>query len=377
MEIYTVRPGETPSSVARRFGRRTEELISLNQLEDPVRLTAGLPLVIPGETLPGRSLEVSAVAPAAAPGALWEALLPGLSFACPFCRRVAGGVLLPGEDGAGRLVREAARFGTAVLLTAANLDEAGGWSAAAAHEALAQDAARRRLLESVLLALEESGCAGLYLSFCGLYPFDRENYNEFLRLAAPALHSAGRYLVTALAPAGEGERESLLCAGHDYAVHGALADRVTLLAYDWGHALSPPMAVSPLDRVRALLDDALQEIPAGKLWLALGQSGYDWALPWRIGDRAAPLPNARAAPLAVAARAEVRRDALSQCSSFLYADPEGRRHIVWYDGPESLLARLRLTEEAGLAGVSLICSARLWRPGQALLRSCFAAEKPL
>lgn len=375
MEIYTVRPGDSPDSVARRFGRKTEELLHANQLADPRRLTKGLPLVLPGPgEAPGRALEISAVLDPSAPAGVLAELLPGLSFVCPFCRRVGAEGLLA-EPGDGRILAMAAESGALPLLTVANLNEAGGYDAGSAHKALGSESAREALLESLLAAVEQ-GYAGVYLSFCGLYPFDRDNYSAFLAQAAPALHERGRYLITAAAPREEG-REELFSAAHDYRAHGQYADRVTLLAYDWGHVSGPPQAVSPLDRVRRLLDYAAGELPLGKVWLAFPMSGYDWYLPWHIGDRASPIANARAANLAVAAGAEVKQDALSRGSWFLYTDPDSRRHVIWYDGPGSVAARLRLVEEYGLAGISLVAGARLWRPALCLLQSRFSPEKLL
>ena len=38
MEIYTVRPGDSLWSIARRYGTDAEELARINQLNDPSRL---------------------------------------------------------------------------------------------------------------------------------------------------------------------------------------------------------------------------------------------------------------------------------------------------------------------------------------------------
>lgn len=376
MKIWIARPGDTLPAAARRLGLPAEELARLNQLEDPVRLTGGLALAVPeaGEA-PRRSLELSAVEELNAPVSALEELAPALSWLCLFCRTAAEGLLSPPAPAERRLLGRARELGLPVMLTLANLDGEGNYSAALAHSLLGTESARRLLLEKLLEALEESGCAGLYLSFCCLHPFDRDSYNAFLRLAAPALHDRGRYLITALAPKEDDSERSLQSSAHDYAVHGACADRVILLAYDWGYAYSAPQAVSPADRIRAVLDYAAGKLPPGKLSLAVSGRGYSWGLPWRLGDRAQALSHRAAAGLAVAAQAEIRLDKASRCSSFRYTDPSGRRREVWFEDLRSLEARLELVEDYGLAGLCLLGGSRPDRAALAYLRSRYIPER--
>lgn len=363
MKIITARAGDSPGSLERRWGLRAGELVRLNGLSDPRRLTEGLALAVPepGET-PDQSFEIGAVAESGLPDTLAEELLGELSYFCPFCRCPSPEGDLRPEEGSGPA--QAAKAGVPAMLTVANLEE-GGYSAALAHALLATDRSRRRLLESLLTALKEGGYSGVYLSFCYLHPFDRENYNAFLRLAAPLLHSSGLYLMTALAPKEDDSERSMLCSAHDYALHGQLADRCLLLAYDWGYAYSAPQAVSPLDRIRSVLDYAAGKLPLGKLSLGVSGRGYSWPLPWRLGTRAEALSRAAAEDLAVSAGAEIRLDPLTGSSSFTCSDALGGRRRIWFEDLRSLKERISLAEEYGLAGLSLICGRR---PDLAALR---------
>lgn len=370
MKLYTVRPGETPASVARRFGVETGELLRLNQLRDPCRLTAGLALILPeGEDAPRKTLELSAVAELSAPAMLWEELLPALSWVCPFCRRPTPEGLPGPTEAERRLLALAGEAGAAPLLTLANLDGEGHASAALAHSLLGAAPARQKLLDQVLRALEEGPYRGLHLHFCCLHPFDRENYNAFLRLAAPALHAGGWYLSTALAPKADDGERSLFSSAHDYAVHGQTADRVILLACDWGTATGAPQPVSPLHRIREVLDYAAGKLPLGKLSLALSGQGRSWELPWRLGGRSLTLSNAAAANLAVADGAEIKLDPLSRNSYFLCAGPENRRRMVWFEDARGVAAKLRLAEDYGLAGLCFLGGSRPDRTALAYVRS--------
>ncbi|MCC5805037.1 MAG: LysM peptidoglycan-binding domain-containing protein [Opitutales bacterium] len=67
---YTVRSGDTPITIARRFGVEPDELMRANNISDPRRLFVGRELVIPGGgTAPARTAQVRAPAPAPEPRA--------------------------------------------------------------------------------------------------------------------------------------------------------------------------------------------------------------------------------------------------------------------------------------------------------------------
>lgn len=222
--------------------------------------------------------------------------------------------------------------------------------------------------------MEHGAYRGVLLNLSYLYPFDRENYNELLRLLSKALHEKGCYLFTALAPREEDSSESLLCAAHDYSAHGLYADRVVLLTFDWGYAGSAPQAVSPINRVRRVLSYAAGKLPAGKTLLGFSGMGYSWNLPWRQGEHASPISHASAVNLAVSTGAEIKFDSAFQASFFTYADSAGQRHVVWFEDVRSVQARLRLVDEYGLAGICHWASNRLHRPALRLIQSRYGAE---
>ena len=58
---------------------------------------------------------------------------------------------------------------------------------------------------------------------------------------------------------------------------------VVLMTYEWGYTYSPPMAVSPLNQVRQVVEYAVTEIPPEKILLGQNLYGYDWTLPFVEG----------------------------------------------------------------------------------------------
>ena len=77
------------------------------------------------------------------------------------------------------------------------------------------------------------------------------------------------------------------------------------------------MAVAPLPNVRAVLDYAVTEIPAGKIFLGIPNYGYDWPLPFvRGATRAQSISNQRAIELALEHEIAIQFDETAQAPFF-------------------------------------------------------------
>ena len=112
------------------------------------------------------------------------------------------------------------------------------------------------------------------------------------------------------------------------------------------------MAVAPLRNVRQVLDYAVTEMPPEKIFLGIPNYGYDWALPFRQGNKATSISNQYAVELAARHYAAIRFDEKAQSPWFRYVDGTGQEHEVWFEDARSIRAKLALTQEYGLHGVS-------------------------
>ena len=377
MDIVIVKPGDTLYAIARRAGTTAEDLASINQLNDPSRLVPNMALLVPGPERPGRQeILVNAYAYPNISDATLKETLPYLSFLCPFSNRLTlGGELVAIDDG--RLVEAALAQNAAPFLTVTNLSESGGFSSDIAHAVFTDQAVQDAAVENIFAALSRRRYAGVNLNIEYVYPFDRESYNQFLRRLSGLLHERGWYLTTAIAPKESADQEGLLYTAHDYAAHGRWADWVVLMTYEWGYTYSAPQAVSPVNRIRRVLDYAVTQMPVGSILLGLSNYGYRWRLPWRQGDAAAVISNAAAQNLAVSVGAELRYDTTAQAPWFTYTDASGQRSAVWYEDVRSVQARLDLVREYGLAGVSWWTVNSLFRAGLRLQADNFNAMKIL
>lgn len=111
------------------------------------------------------------------------------------------------------------------------------------------------------------------------------------------------------------------------------------------------MAVAPLPNVRQVVEYALTEIPAEKIWLGVPNYGYDWPLPFVQGEtRATSISNQYAVSLALRYGAEIQYSEYAQAPFFHYMDQSGIEHEVWFEDARSIRAKLSLIPEYGLNG---------------------------
>ena len=374
MRIFVVKRGDTLYSIAKKFGVTTERLSYINALSDPNRLTVGQTLVIPGDSSPQGEIEVNGYAYPNISDAVLNEALPYMTFLCPFSWQMdASGGITPIDDK--RMISRAYETATAPMLTLTNISPSGGFSSDIAHAIFTDEAVQATLIENILAALRSRGYYGVNLNIEYVYPFDREGYNAFLRRLSETLHPKGYYLSSAIAPKTSDEQYGLLYTAHDYEAHGKYCDRVIIMTYEWGYTYSAPQAVSPVNRIRSVLDYAVTKIPSGKILLGFSNYGYNWTLPWQQGKAAEVISNTAAANLAAANFAQIRFDEKAQAPFFNYTDPSGVRHEVWFEDARSVRARLALVSEYGLAGISYWTINYANRAGFAVLESMYGTQK--
>ena len=377
MEIYIVRPGDSLWSIASRYGTSARQLANLNQLNDPSRIVPKLAILVPSANETYRpAIEVNGYAYPNISQSVLQETLPYLSYLCPFSYHMtAAGELIPISDSA--MVEAARANSVAPLLTITNLGESGGFSGDIAHAVFTDQQVQDRIFENMLAVLRQKPYYGVNFNIEYVYPYDRDSYSQFLRRASETLHAMGYSVSTAIAPKESDTQEGILYTAHDYAAHGEYADRVIIMTYEWGYTYSAPQAVSPVNRIRRVLEYAVTKIPAGKILMGFSNYGYSWKLPWRQGDAAKVISNSAAMNLAVSVGADIKFDQNAQAPFFTYTDSAGQRHIVWFEDVRSVQARLQLVAEFGLAGISYWTINQLFRPGLAVLQSMYSVEKLL
>lgn len=351
MTIHVIRPGDNIYAVAQRYGVPPQQIIDENEITSPQSLAVGEAIVIPTPPEKRRAIDVNGYAYPFISSYVLNATLPYLTYLSAFSYEVRpDGSLVPIPD---EQVTQTARFrGVAPLMVISNIGEDGTFDSDLAHGILASPDIQEVLLGNVVELLAARNYYGLDVDFEYIRAQDRENYNNFLRLAAGRLHALGYMLSTALAPKTSDNMRGTLYEGHDYATQGEIVDHITLMTYEYGYTYGPPQAVAPINQVEPVIRYAASVIPPQKLWMGIPNYGYDWTLPYTPGTAAQSLSNTGAVELARRVGAAIRYDTAAQAPYFNYYDEQGRQHVVWFEDARSIKAKLDLMERYGLAGVS-------------------------
>lgn len=374
---YIIKSGDSMYSIARNFGISLNELMNANPtVRDPSSVAPGQTIIIPREAPKLGTIYVNGyVLPGIRPNVL-EATLPYLTFLSIFSYEVkADGSLIPIEDTP--LIEAARKANVAPMMVITNIVEGEGFSSDLVHTILTNDSLQNTLLDNVERVLRNKNYFGLDIDFEYVYPYDRENYNNFLRKVSARLRPQGYTLTTALAPKLSADQPGTLYEAHDYPVHGALVDHVILMTYEWGYTYGPSQAVAPINQVEKVLDYAVTAIPSDKILMGMPNYGYDWTLPFVEGSAAKSINNVGAVSQARSVGAKILYDTKSQAPYYNYYGSDGKRHEVWFDDARSIEARLGLVDEYNLGGVSYWTINRFFPQNWVVLSSMYDVRKLL
>ncbi len=423
MVIHVVQPGDSLYRIAQMHGVPLQFLIQQNELHEPYRLTPGQTIVVPqptqtytvkrGDTLgdiaarngttvlalwqnnpqlggtdriyPGQSLVLSygpklgtfAVNGYAYPNIDLRVLrktLPYLTYLSVFSYGFDRmGRILP--QNADLLTRMARQYGVRPLLVLTTLGEDGQFSGERAHQLFQDQAARGALIENLAQTIASQGFAGVDIDFEYIPPEDAAAYAAFVRDVRARIEPPGYTVLVALAPKTSAEQRGLLYEAHDYRALGEAANNVLLMTYEWGYALSEPMAVAPIDKVEQVVRFATSAIPPDKIFLGIPNYGYDWTLPYVRGQsRARTVGNVQAVEQAVQVGAPIQYDETAQSPHYNYWRDRAE-HEVWFEDARSIRAKLALAGEYRLRGVSIWNIMRYFPQLWLVLNNLYEIEK--
>lgn len=135
------------------------------------------------------------------------------------------------------------------------------------------------------------------------------------------------------------------------------------------------MAVSPIGPVRKVLEYAISEIPSQKVMMGQNLYGYDWTLPYKVGNPFARAISAQAAvQLAIDRNAAIEYDEVAQAPFFNYWR-DGKEHEVWFEDARSIQAKFNLLKELNLLGISYWHSGFNFPQNWYLLNDMFRIKK--
>lgn len=402
MVIHVVQPGESLYRISQRYNVPLQYIIQQNELQNPNKLTPGQTIVVPQPTETytvkrGDTLGNIAADNGTTVMKLWQdnpqlggtdRIFPGQQLVLQFKQPKLGTFAVNGYaypnvdlrvlrktlpyltylsifsfsfDASGRIIpqnvdlltRMARQYQVKPLLVLTTLGEDGQFSSERAHTLLLNPALRSTLIESLTQFLKGHGFAGVDVDFEYIPPEDAEAYATLIRELRTRLNTEGLTVMTALAPKTSADQPGLLYEAHDYKALGEASNNVLLMTYEWGYALSAPMAVAPVNKVAKVLDFAVSVVSPENIFMGIPNYGYDWTLPYIQGQsRARSIGNVQAVDQAIQVGAPIQYDALAQAPHYNYWR-ERAEHEVWFEDARSIRAKLALAGEYRLHGVSI------------------------
>ena len=374
--IHTFEEGETLFSVAARYDTSVMQLYRCNPLIIGMsNIPAGTQIVIEYENAPVTSIRTTGFAYDYINKDTLRAVLPYLTYLILFGYGFNddGTVIEPLDD---EIIPIAHDFRTAVFLSLTSINQDGTFNSAKIERIVTDVDFQNIVLANLIEVIKRKNAQGLDIDMEFIPPQYRNEFTAFVSNVSRQLHEAGLLLQVDLAPKTSDEQSGLLYEAHDYSALGAVADFVFLMTYEWGYAYGPPMAVAPLPNVQRVLDYALTEIDADKIFLGIPNYGYNWRLPFVRGEsKAVTIGNVNAVRLALAKGSEILYNEQAQSPYFYYSDPEGAAHVVWFDDVRSMNEKYRLVSEKQILGCGYWNIMRPFRQNYLLLNSLFNIEK--
>lgn len=349
---HWVQQGETIYSIGQRYGVSVNQLLEVNRISNPETIPVGLRLYIPQKNRP--VVDVAAYIDPNITGAdsvrAVDRTAEHLTFLNVFQFAINRDGTLDPVPNDQPLINAAYAHRTAPLMVISNFEE-GTFSNELATEFLNNEALQDQILDTAIGIMQQKGYLGIDFDIEYVGGQNREAYNQFLRKARARLKEHNYFLSTALAPKISGEQQGILYEGHDYAAQGQIVDFIFFMTYEWGWSGGPPMAVSPINEVRKVMEYAITVVPRDKIMMGIPLYGYDWTLPYvQGGPFARSISPQQAIMLAAQHNVSIQYDTTSQAPFFNYTDAQGRQHVVWFEDARSIQAKFNLVKELGIRG---------------------------
>ncbi|WP_416825860.1 LysM peptidoglycan-binding domain-containing protein [Ectobacillus polymachus] len=353
--VYYVQPGDTLYKIALTYNISVSTLSKANNLSSKASLQVGQSLYIPN----GTKKEIEAIAylqPTSEP--IKSSLLAATKNIAPYVTYLAYFSFEINRDGTLKIptnlndVLEIAKQNKVIpMLVVSNLEN-GNFSPSLTKEILTNAATQNKLITNILDTAQKYNMRDIHFDFENVLAENRDDYNQFLRNVKRRLPQ-GYTLSTTLSPKTSSTQKGPFVVGIDYKSHGKIVDFVVIMTYDWGWQGGPPLAVSPIGPVRDVIQYAKTEMPAKKIIMGQNLYGFDWTLPFKVGNPPAKaLSSVAAVALASKYNVPILFDTGAQAPHFTYVDNNGKRHEVWFEDARSIQAKLNLIKEQGIRGIS-------------------------
>ena len=348
-KIHTVQNGDTPHTIAKKYKISVDNLLRNNpQIGDSALLKENDTVIISYQCDGnGEDIIVNGFSLPVPDRKSYRSAVPYQTHETPFTYGVrANGKLEGMEDEA--ILRKSLNNGIKPVMNLSSLNTDGSFDNALVHLLLDNREYSDQLIESVLETMLLKEYRAVLIDFQFLFSEYRQSFNGFIKRLKNTLAPYGLEVWISLAPRFN-ENDTLLQEGQDYCTLGEIADKIHLLTYEWGYTFDDSLAVSPIDRVKTALMNALEEIAPEKIILGIPTYGKDLAQTVDIPPQY--LSNQEILSLAYQNHAAIDFDDRTMSPYFSYRNGDGI-HRVFFEDARSLSHKLALVRQFGLAGIS-------------------------
>lgn len=234
--------------------------------------------------------------------------------------------------------------GVRIMPRIANVSN-GIWRTEATQKVIHDSVQRSCLAKKLSDLIERENVYGLNLDLEALMPGDREDFLIFVSELADHLHKNNRFLTIDVPPSNP---------AFDLKHLSEVVDGVILMAYDEHYQGGTAGPIASQNFYTQSLNSVLQEVPPGKLVVALGNYAYDWNL---TNANTGSLEFNQVMKLANKTRQIPERDQQSGNMKFKYQDENNHEHEVWFLNVNTFTSQKEEAEKLNPVGFSL------WRLG--------------
>jgi len=232
-----------------------------------------------------------------------------------------------------------------------------GWNSGRVENILINDEMRQSHIQNIVNKLRDYNFDGVIIDYELVRPSARDKFTNYVRELKEALRPENKILTVVLHPkTGENVDNEKIGVFQDWKGLSVWADQLQIMGYSEHTDTDPsgPIASLPwVGKIIAYLESL--NIPKDKLFLGIPLYGYDWN---KDNDTAAEdLTFNDVRSLLSTYGAEEKWDNIRESPYFTYTK-NGRKHEVWFENAKSVLAKVNIAKNAGLAGVTF------WRLGE-------------
>lgn len=430
MVIYTVKKGDSVYKIAHEYSVSPSDIISLNCLRNPSRLSVGQALLIPTETEThvaesGESITGIAEAYGISPYALWRAnpiiggrqtvlpsqrlMIPKKNGSKPRVRTNAfayphsddgairsvlpyltyitvlmygmmpdGSMIAPPSDDR-RIVRYANEYDAVPLMFVASSGADGMYSSELANSILSDSRSRENAARNIADTVNSHDYGGAVIDFEYFSTENSEWYSRLISDIKALLAPLGKKCFVAVPPDVPEIREGGFFSNHDCKALGEASDGLILMNNELVSRYDRPQAIIDIRGAKRALDNILSDVASDKVDASFRNFGFDWALPFEAGkSTATSVPDNEAASIAFDKKAEILYDSEAEAPYFRYFDVYGHNsteHIVYFDDARSTASFARMIKESGINSLSLWTASRFFPEFWGIVNSEFEIMK--